>query len=118
MSSLPPAPIPHRGKMDMAGLREYCQQRAEQGEAHLLINPLLDMIEQLSDRLLRTEQRVAQLLQAQYGSKRERVSSGQLQLALGQLPTPESVAELQAELEQEKPRPPEHRNRPRTPRHI
>jgi transposase len=104
--------------MDMAGLREYCQQRVEQGEAHLLINPLLDMIEQLSDRLLRTEQRVAQLLQAQYGSKRERVSSGQLQLALGQLPAPESVAELQAELEQEKPRPPESRRRPRTPRHI
>lgn len=102
----------------MAGLREYCQQRVAQGEAQLLIDPLLDMIEQLSERLLRTQQRVAQLLQAQYGSNRERVSSAQLQLALGQLPATESVAELQAELEQQEKRPPKPANRPRTTRQI
>ncbi len=102
----------------MAALRTYCQERVEQGQAEQLIAPLLDFIEQLSDRLARTEQRVAQLLQAQYGSKRERVSAGQLQLALGQLSAPETVASLQAELEDQRPPPPARRTKARTPRHI
>ena len=103
----------------MAGLREYCQQRVEQGEAVQLIDPLVDLIEQMNDRLVRLEHRVAQLQQAQYGSQREHVSSGQLQLALLQLPAHDASVELLAELEQEQPKTPApRRKRPRTPRHI
>ena len=103
----------------MAGLREYCQQRVEQDEAVQLIDPLVDLIEQMNDRLVRLEHRVAQLQQAQYGSKREHVSSGQLQLALLQLPAHDASVELLAELEQEQPKTPApRRKRPRTPRHI
>lgn len=102
----------------MAGLRQYCQQRVEQGEAAQLIDPLLDLIEQMNDRLVRLEQRVAQLQQAQYGSKRERVSSGQLQLALLQLPAHDSIVELQADLEGNQPSTPARPKQPRTPRHI
>ena len=90
----------------MAGLRSYCKQRveqgeAEQGEAEQLIDPLLDLIEQMNDRLVRLEHRVALLQQAQYGSKRERVSSGQLQLALLQLPPHDSLVELPGDPEAE-----------------
>ena len=102
----------------MDGLRQYCKQRVEQGEAAQLIDPLLDLIEQMNDRLVRLEHRVAQLQQAQYGSKRERVSSGQLQLALLQLPAHDSVVELQADLEGDKPEKPARPKQPRTPRHI
>ena len=102
----------------MAGLREHCKQRVEQGEAAQLIDPLLDIIEQMNDRLVRLEHRVAQLQQAQYGSKRERISSGQLQLALLQLPAHDSLGELQADLEQDKPETPVRRKQARTPRHI
>ena len=100
----------------MAGLREHCKQRVEQGEAAQLIDPLLDIIEQMNDRLVRLEHRVAQLQQAQYGSKRERISSGQLQLALLQLPAHDASVELLAELEQEQPKTPApRRKRPRNP---
>jgi len=105
--------------MDLAGLRAHCQQRVEQGEAHLLIAPLLDVIEQLSERLFATEQRVARLQQAQYGSKRERVSKEQLQLALGQLPATETGTALAAELEEEEEERKKPRlKKPRTPRQI
>jgi transposase len=104
--------------MDMAGLRQYCQQRVEQGEAAQLIDPLLDLIEQMNDRLVRLEHRVAQLQQAQYGSKRECVSSGQLQLALLQLPAADARPELVEELGPDKPPRPPQRSRVRTPRHI
>lgn len=102
----------------MAGLREHCKQRVEQGEAAQLIEPLLDIIEQMNDRLVRLEHRVAQLQQAQYGSKRELVSSGQLQLALLQLPAHDSLEELAADLEGDKPETPTRRKQPRTPRYI
>lgn len=102
----------------MAGLRQYCRQRVEQGEAEQLIDPLLDLIEQMNDRMVRLEHRVAQLLQAQYGSKRESVSSEQLQLALLQLPAHDSLVELQGELEGDKPATPARRKKLRTPRHI
>src|ERR1700684_1747743 len=118
MSCLPPASIARRGKLDLEGLREHCQQRVVKGEAHLLINPLCDLIEQLSDKLFSTEHRVARLLQTQYGSKRERVSSGQLLLALGQLPASETVAALAAELQEEKKRKKSRPKKPRTPRQI
>ncbi len=119
MASLAPLPLSRGAKMDMAALRRYCQERVEQGQAEQLLAPLLDVIEQLSERLARTEQRVAQLVQAQYGSRRERLSAGQLQLALGQLPDTQAVAQLQAELAvQPSPPPPARRTKPRTPRHI
>jgi transposase len=102
----------------MAGLRSYCKQRVEQGEAEQLIDPLLDLIEQMNERLVRLEHQVAHLQQALYGSKRERVSSGQLQLALMQLPAPDSLAPLQAELLADPPQPKARRKQTRTPRHI
>ncbi len=104
--------------MDMAALRTYCRERVAQGQADELIEPLLDVIEQQSDRLQRSEQRVAKLLQAAYGSKRERVSAGQLQLALGVIPPSEIVAELSAGLPDDRPKESTHRKRIRTPRHI
>jgi len=72
-------------------LRAYCQA-GRAGPSRAAARALLDVLEPLSDRLRRAEQRVAQLFQAQYGSKRERVSATQLQLALEQLSAPESVA--------------------------
>lgn len=102
----------------MVGLRQYCRQRVEQGEAEQLIDPLLDLIEQMNDRLVRLERQVALLQKSQYGSKRERVCAGQLQLALLQLPAHDAVAELHAELDGEQTRPPKGNQRPRTPRHI
>ena len=104
--------------MDMVALRTYCRERLAQGQAELLIESLLDVIEQQSDRLQRSEQRVAQLLQTAYGSKRERVSAGQLQLALVALPPSESVAELSAGLQDPKPQRRPRRESVRTPRQI
>jgi len=102
----------------MAGLRTYCKQRVEQGEAEQLIDPLLDLIEQMNERLVRLEHRVTQLQKSLYGSKRERVSSGQLQLALMQLPEHEGLTQLPAELDADPPQPKVRAKRPRTPRHI
>lgn len=44
--------------MDMVALRTYCRERVAQGQADEVIEPLLDVIEQQSDRLQRSEQRV------------------------------------------------------------
>jgi len=104
--------------MDMVALRTYCRQRIAQGQAELLIESRLDVSEQQSERLQRSEQRVAKLLQTAYGSKRERVSAGQLQLALVALPPSESVAELSAGLQGPKPQRRPRRKSVRTPRQI
>ena len=49
MSGLPTILRPRGGKLDAQGLRAYCEQRAAKGEAAQLYEPLLDLVEQLSD---------------------------------------------------------------------
>lgn len=79
----------------MPGLRALCQERVEKGEAAQLIDPLLDLIEQLSDRLLVVEARLGKLLHAQYGRRSEQISAQQLQLGLMQLePKREDLEQL------------------------
>ena len=53
-----------------------------QAEAAQLIEPLLDLVEQLSERLLLTELRLGRVLKAQFGRRSEHLDPSQLQLAL------------------------------------
>jgi transposase len=106
----------------MPGLRKHCLQRVEQGEADKLVEPLLDLIEQLSERLFGLEVRVGKLLQAQYGRRSETVSAAQLQLGLGQLEPPrEDLAQLVLDEKPEpapRPRPPKKRPLRQIPQSI
>lgn len=102
----------------MQGLRELCQERVQTGEAAQMIQPLLDLIEQLSERLLATEVRVGKLLQAQYGRRSETVSSTQLLLGLGQLEPRREDLETLILSEKKEPAPRKRPLRTRTPRQI
>lgn len=121
MSGLPTILRPRGGKLDAKGLRAYCEQRAAQGEAAQLYEPLLDLVEQLSERLLLTEMRLGRVLKAQFGRRSEQLDPSHLQLALAGLDCvlPEVQALLDPEPPQpETPPPPRRPSRLRPPRQI
>ena len=91
--------------LDVPALREHCQARVAAGEAAQLVDPLLDLIESLVDRVQRLELQVARLQKAQWGRRSEKLSCAQLQLALGQAPplVPEPEVESEAEAQTESP---------------
>ena len=71
--------------LDVPQLRVHCAQRVAAGEAVQTVDMLLDIVEALTDRLTRVEQRLDLLLAERYSRKSERLSSAQLQLALGSI---------------------------------
>lgn len=75
-------------RLDVPALREHCHARVAAGEAAQLVDPLLDLIESLVDRVQRLELQVARLQKAQWGRRSEKLSCAQLQLALEQAPLP------------------------------
>lgn len=121
MSGLPSILRPRGKKLDVQGLRAYCEQRAEKGEAAQLYEPLLDLVEQLSERLMLTELRLGRVLKAQFGRSSEQLDPSQLQLALAGLDCvpPEVQALLTPEPPSpEAPPPPVRPVRRRPPRQI
>ena len=86
-----------------------------QAEAAQLIEPLLDLVEQLSERLLLTELRLGRVLKAQFGRRSEHLDPSQLQLALAGLDC--VPPEVQALLTPEPPNP-ETQPRPRKPSRL
>lgn len=121
MSGLPTLLRSRGRKLDAQGLRAYCAQRAAQGEAAQLYEPLLDLIEQLSERLLLTELRLGRVLKAQFGRRSEHLDPGQLQLALAGLdcvpPEVQSLLTPEPQRPQAEP-PPRKPSRLRPPRQI
>ena len=79
--------------LDVPQLRVHCAQRVAAGEAVQTVDMLLDIVEALTDRLTRVEQRLDLLLAERYSRKSERLSSAQLQLALGSIQPPFLLAE-------------------------
>lgn len=61
--------------LDVQQLRVHCAQRVAAGEAVQTVDMLLDIVEALTDRLTRVEQRLNLLLAERYSRKSERLSS-------------------------------------------
>jgi transposase len=88
---VPKALLPLRSRkppLNVAELRSVCAQRVAAGEAEQTVDLLLDIVEHLVERLDRLELQVKRLQHDHYARKSERLSTGQLLLALGETPAP------------------------------